>query len=98
MRDRSSTLASDQISRMLLFLCSADLAGQVLDTPLAEEWGKRVLEEFSLQAELEAQAGLPLTAMGSSDPRTKVKAQHFFLTRVRSVCLPMIWFSYCVDC
>lgn len=61
---------------------SADLSGQVLDTPLALEWGRRILEEFRLQAALEATAGLPLTTVASGDMETTMKGQHFFAAKV----------------
>lgn len=61
---------------------SADLSGQVLENPLALEWGRRILEEFRLQASLEAAAGLPLTTVASGDMETTVKGQHFFAAKV----------------
>ena len=65
---------------------SADLSGQVLDTPLALEWGRRILEEFRLQAALEATAGLPLTTVASGDMETTMKGQHFFAAKVGAGC------------
>lgn len=63
-------------------LRSADLSGQVLDTPLALEWGRRILEEFRSQAALEAAAGLPMTVVASGDMETTMKGQHFFASKV----------------
>eukprot|EP00752_Nemacystus_decipiens_P001857 g1789.t1 len=60
----------------------ADLSGQMLDTPLALEWGRRILEEFRLQAALEATAGLPLTTVASGDMETTMKGQHFFAAKI----------------
>lgn len=67
---------------MLRLLRSADLSGQVLDNRLAVEWGRRILEEFRTQADLESEAGLPPTTLASGDPETTMKGQHFFLARV----------------
>lgn len=61
---------------------SADLSGQVLDKHLAVEWGRRILEEFQLQATLESNAGLPLTTVASGDLETTMKGQHFFASKV----------------
>ncbi|CAM9877935.1 unnamed protein product, partial [Hapterophycus canaliculatus] len=61
---------------------SADLSGQVLDNHLAVEWGRRILEEFQLQATLESNAGLPLTTVASSDLETTMKGQHFFASKI----------------
>eukprot|EP00752_Nemacystus_decipiens_P012174 g10792.t1 len=60
----------------------ADLSGQVLDRPLALEWGRRILEEFRLQARLEANTGLPRTTVASGDMETTVKGQHFFAVKI----------------
>lgn len=51
-------------------------------SPLALEWGRRILEEFRLQAALEASAGLPVTAVASGDIETTMKGQHFFAAKV----------------
>lgn len=68
--------------RAFLPACSADLSGQVLDKPLALEWGRRILEEFRLQARLEANTGLPRTTVASGDTETTIKGQHFFAVKV----------------
>lgn len=65
-----------------LYACSADLSGQVLNRPLALEWGRRILEEFRLQARLEANTGLPRTTVASGDMETTIKGQHFFAVKV----------------
>lgn len=54
----------------------------MLDKHLAVEWGRRILEEFQLQATLEANAGLPLTTVASGDLETTMKGQHFFAAKV----------------
>eukprot|EP00904_Undaria_pinnatifida_P009831 jgi/Undpi1/5979/HiC_scaffold_2.g01253.m1 len=60
----------------------ADLSGQVLDTRLALEWGRRILEEFRMQADREVKAGLPLTTLASGDLETTMKGQHFFAAKI----------------
>ncbi|CAN0297073.1 unnamed protein product, partial [Discosporangium mesarthrocarpum] len=60
----------------------ADLSGQVMEISVALEWGRRILEEFSNQAEMEATKGLPVTCAVSRDPEVVLKGQLFFLTRV----------------
>eukprot|EP00903_Cladosiphon_okamuranus_P017086 g15744.t2 len=54
----------------------------VLDRPLALEWGRRILEEFRLQARLEANTGLPRTTVASGDMETTIKGQHFFAVKI----------------
>lgn len=66
----------------LFVFCSADLSGQVLGNGLALEWGRRILEEFRLQGELEASLGLPPTMVASDDMETTMKGQHFFAAKV----------------
>lgn len=61
---------------------SADLSGQLLDNHLALEWGRRILEEFRLQARFEANTGLPRTTVASGDLETTIKGQHFFAEKV----------------
>ena len=73
------------------FARSADLSGQVVDNQLAQEWGRRILEEFHLQAEREERAGLPSTVAVSNDLGMTVKAQHFFLTRVSACVLRTVY-------
>lgn len=53
-----------------------------MNNGLAVEWGRRILEEFRLQVELEASAGLPLTVVSSDDMETTMKGQHFFASKV----------------
>ncbi|CAN0274865.1 unnamed protein product [Pylaiella littoralis] len=60
----------------------ADLSGQVLGNGLALEWGRRILEEFRLQGELEASLGLPPTMVASDDMETTMKGQHFFAAKI----------------
>ncbi|CAM9356125.1 unnamed protein product, partial [Hapterophycus canaliculatus] len=60
----------------------ADLSGQVLDNSLALEWGKRILEEFRLQARLEGNLGLPRTTVANGDLETTTKGQLFFAAKV----------------
>ncbi len=57
----------------------------MMETPLALEWGRRILEEFRLQAKLEASAGLPLSTVASEDLETTMKGQHFFAAKVSDV-------------
>lgn len=54
----------------------------MLDTRLALEWGRRILEEFRIQADNEVKAGLPLTTLASGDLETTMKGQHFFAAKV----------------
>lgn len=98
-RDPSPPLAPPAFAccPCLACTCSADLSGQVLETPLALEWGRRILEEFRTQGELEAAADLPVTTLVSNDLETTAKGQHFFVARVRvyvwgyHFCRPMAW-------
>eukprot|EP00752_Nemacystus_decipiens_P012198 g10814.t1 len=60
----------------------ADLSGQVLNNGLALEWGRRILEEFRVQAALEAAAGLPVTTIADGDMETTMKGQHFFASKI----------------
>lgn len=79
----NSTLPILSLSPVPAFtVCSADLSGQVLERPLALEWGKRILREFQLQARLEANAGLPRTTVANGDLETTIKGQHFFVSKV----------------
>ncbi|CAB1117562.1 unnamed protein product [Ectocarpus sp. CCAP 1310/34] len=74
--------AEDRSFLTKTILHCADLSGQVLDNHLALEWGRRILEEFRLQARLEGNAGLPLTTVASGDRETTMKGQHFFATKI----------------
>ncbi|CAM9660218.1 unnamed protein product [Ectocarpus sp. 6 AP-2014] len=74
--------AEDRSFLTKTILHCADLSGQVLDNYLALEWGRRILDEFRLQARLEGNAGLPLTTVASGDRETTMKGQHFFATKI----------------
>ncbi|CAM9696477.1 unnamed protein product [Choristocarpus tenellus] len=60
----------------------ADLSGQVMEISIALEWGRRIIEEFHNQAEMEAAAGLPVTCAVSKDPESAMKGQLFFLSKI----------------
>ncbi|CBJ32977.1 conserved unknown protein [Ectocarpus siliculosus] len=74
--------AEDRSFLTKTILHCADLSGQVLDNHLALEWGRRILDEFRLQARLEANTGLPRTTVASGDLETTIKGQHFFAEKI----------------
>lgn len=64
---------------------------------MALEWGRRILEEFRLQARLEANTGLPRTTVASGDLETTTKGQHFFAVKVSAELVLVCgetWFSF----
>ncbi|CAN0456998.1 unnamed protein product, partial [Ectocarpus sp. 8 AP-2014] len=65
--------AEDRLFLTKTILHCADLSGQLLDNHLALEWGRRILDEFRLQARLEANTGLPRTTVASGDLETTIK-------------------------
>ncbi|CAN0499931.1 unnamed protein product [Ectocarpus sp. 12 AP-2014] len=74
--------AEDRSFLTKTILHCADLSGQLLNNHLALEWGRRILEEFRLQARLEANTGLPRTTVASGDLETTIKGQHFFAEKI----------------
>lgn len=64
-----------------LFLHTADIGNPMMSPAVADQWGRRVNEEFTAQVEEEARLGIPVTAMmsGLEDPKKAAKSKIGFI-------------------
>ncbi|KAG5175618.1 hypothetical protein JKP88DRAFT_347209 [Tribonema minus] len=84
----------DRASLVELLVHCADLSGQVMTTPVALEWGRRILQEFRNQwgrrilqefrdqSDAEERLGLPITFVQISEESEIIKGQLFFLGKI----------------